>query len=396
MVSGPFDNLSRVLVSPEPASKFSSPIYVEPNPYVEGQGFDNILPRSGGDGASVDFVNVPSQCTIRIFTLDGDLVQVLKHDDQNSSRVRWNLFNKGRRPVASGIYLFSADVAGSSSFAARPDQVLEAFPPAPTLSVSFPRIGPCELPVKPVPPIPVPQVQTGVFVEPASAAEEFRKLFEFLCSEGNFGLAGNRITSNCPGSAFSKNSCSCLCQATKSTKRRFSIIVRPVSNNSKTVELHDGQVVEKVPTPSVTPVTRGDRENPNITMPESTDAGPGAINFGGFNFGYFSRSGDCIVSAKWQLFVHEFCGHGVLKQRIQNAKIFGCRPAHDETIITENAIAKDVAGAGSACGTFETARQGESFVKFGSQGALLFTLADGRYFEDCQPVKRASNFKKCQ
>ncbi len=119
LVSSPFDNLNRVLVSPQPSNQFAGQIYVEPNPYVEGRGFDNISPRSGGDGASVDFVNVPSQCTIRIFTLDGDLVQVLKHDDQNSSRVRWDLFNKGRRPVASGIYLFSVKTSNGDQHSGR-------------------------------------------------------------------------------------------------------------------------------------------------------------------------------------------------------------------------------------------------------------------------------------
>ena len=57
-------------------------IYVVPNPYV---GYSVIEPTNWLPGATrgerrIYFENLPSQCTIKIFTINGDLVQALQHD----------------------------------------------------------------------------------------------------------------------------------------------------------------------------------------------------------------------------------------------------------------------------------------------------------------------------
>ncbi|MCH8128093.1 hypothetical protein IIC38_19410, partial [candidate division KSB1 bacterium] len=110
LASSPLDNLTRLVVSPRSLDRFSGEIWVEPNPYIASAGFDNISSRSTGSRSSIDFVNVPSKCTIRILTIDGDLVHTLVHDDPNFSRVRWDLFNRDGRPIASGIYIFSVEI----------------------------------------------------------------------------------------------------------------------------------------------------------------------------------------------------------------------------------------------------------------------------------------------
>jgi hypothetical protein len=80
---------------------------VFPNPY---RGF-NRLENSRFD-KFVRFTNLPDPdefgpTTIRLFTLSGNPVKVIKHtkDNPNPNFRDWNLENEGGVPVASGIYL---------------------------------------------------------------------------------------------------------------------------------------------------------------------------------------------------------------------------------------------------------------------------------------------------
>lgn len=111
--SSPLINLTKVAASALPASTFGDKrVWVEPNPYIERSGFEDFqLPdqRAVENFRIIDFVNVPSPSTIRIFTIDGDLVQTLEHNNPNSSRARWNLLTRNTRPIASGIYLFAIE-----------------------------------------------------------------------------------------------------------------------------------------------------------------------------------------------------------------------------------------------------------------------------------------------
>jgi hypothetical protein len=83
-------------------------IRVVPNPYY---GF-STLDRSTSD-KFVTFRNLPLQCTIKIYTLNGDLIQTLvKSNTGNtatSSTIEWNLQNIERTPVASGVYIALID-----------------------------------------------------------------------------------------------------------------------------------------------------------------------------------------------------------------------------------------------------------------------------------------------
>jgi hypothetical protein len=54
------------------------------------------------------------RCTLRIFTLAGELVRQIEKDD-DSSQVTWDLTNRDGRLVASGIYLFHVDAPGVGS-----------------------------------------------------------------------------------------------------------------------------------------------------------------------------------------------------------------------------------------------------------------------------------------
>lgn len=75
-------------------------VIVVPNPYRGSERWDPT------GGSRVQFQNLTSQATIRIYTTSGDLVRELSHDDPLSASADWDLKNGQGEDVASGIYLF--------------------------------------------------------------------------------------------------------------------------------------------------------------------------------------------------------------------------------------------------------------------------------------------------
>jgi hypothetical protein len=87
-------------------------IYVVPNPYVayssmEGPGTDAT---KRGD-QKIQFRNLPPQCTIRIYTMVGELVTTLEKND-GSSMVDWNLLSNEGQRLAYGVYIYHVDAPG--------------------------------------------------------------------------------------------------------------------------------------------------------------------------------------------------------------------------------------------------------------------------------------------
>lgn len=81
-------------------------IRVVPNPYY---GY-NVNEKSSTQ-RFVTFRKLPVNCTIRIYTLNGDLVKKIVKNDQNST-TNWNLTNLDDIPIASGLYLALIDAPG--------------------------------------------------------------------------------------------------------------------------------------------------------------------------------------------------------------------------------------------------------------------------------------------
>ena len=90
-------------------------VAVYPNPYIgDGRyavsGYED--PNRTGfvdHERRIHFLNLPYECTIRIYTLDGDLVRKLHHPGNFSnadSKMQWDLRSTNNELVASGIYLF--------------------------------------------------------------------------------------------------------------------------------------------------------------------------------------------------------------------------------------------------------------------------------------------------
>jgi hypothetical protein len=107
-------------------------IRIVPNPYLAYSVYEN-----GANTGDVKITNLPNNCTVKIFTLDGVLVRTLTRalntdpvtnkpieitsgNDLNNTTgssaldnaLDWDLKNSSAIPVASGIYLFDINVPG--------------------------------------------------------------------------------------------------------------------------------------------------------------------------------------------------------------------------------------------------------------------------------------------
>ena len=62
-------------------------------------------------GIKVEFRNLPAcNSTVRIFTLAGDIVEVLYHDGTDGrGTLRWDLVSRNGQDVTSGVYLFAVE-----------------------------------------------------------------------------------------------------------------------------------------------------------------------------------------------------------------------------------------------------------------------------------------------
>ena len=97
-------------VSTEKATEALKKIRVVPNPYVTAAEFEQPLPpgiTSGRGERRIDFIHVPAQATIRIFTSRGDWVQTLAQTgNMEDGSVPWNLKTHENLDIAFGIYFY--------------------------------------------------------------------------------------------------------------------------------------------------------------------------------------------------------------------------------------------------------------------------------------------------
>jgi hypothetical protein len=95
---------------PNAATTASNEPYVVPNPYVGAASFEPAPFGVQGRGdRRIEFRNLPRFCTIRIFTVRGELVQTLYQDGALTGMVPWDLRTKDNLDVAPGLYLYTVD-----------------------------------------------------------------------------------------------------------------------------------------------------------------------------------------------------------------------------------------------------------------------------------------------
>ena len=90
-------------------------ITVVPNPYVVTnvlEPLDRQNPRDRGE-RRMYFNHLPRQCTIRIFTITGELVTTIEHNSTiDDGKAFWNLTTKDNFPVAFGVYIYHVQAEG--------------------------------------------------------------------------------------------------------------------------------------------------------------------------------------------------------------------------------------------------------------------------------------------
>jgi len=106
-----------------PFSVSSQPdrVTVVPNPYrtdrdytTESGGYEGLFGAWDENKRLIKFINLPEVCTIRIFSLSGDLVRTIQHDGRSTTGiprgdVNVPLVSESNRALASGIYIFTVD-----------------------------------------------------------------------------------------------------------------------------------------------------------------------------------------------------------------------------------------------------------------------------------------------
>jgi hypothetical protein len=128
-----FTTTARTAATKAQAKSTMKDIRVVPNPYYGRSDYQASL-----FDKRVKFTNLPAECTIKIFTVSGDLVRILTHNGASSNNVQngndrrntnplnlfaeptsgftametWNLQNDDGKYVASGMYIALVEAKG--------------------------------------------------------------------------------------------------------------------------------------------------------------------------------------------------------------------------------------------------------------------------------------------
>ncbi len=95
-------------------------VYIYPNPYridddYRGRGFEGRTEdfRPNDRVRTINFANLPPRCTIRIYTIDGDLVREIEHNmpvsDPKYTHDSWDMITRNTQLVVSGLYYWAIE-----------------------------------------------------------------------------------------------------------------------------------------------------------------------------------------------------------------------------------------------------------------------------------------------
>ena len=93
-----------------PNEQFPRQVYVVPNPFRQHSGLTGT-----GERYRMEFIGIPAVCKITIYTLLGDIVQVIHHDDGSGSEAWGSIerldyqLNMWTLGVAPGVYLYRVE-----------------------------------------------------------------------------------------------------------------------------------------------------------------------------------------------------------------------------------------------------------------------------------------------
>ena len=103
-------SLKPSVIDTEAARNELEDIAVVPNPYVGASAYEPRSQIEGRGERRVQFINLPRQCTIRIFNIRGELIKTLTHDGfLSNGAIFWDLRTEDQQDVAYGVYVFHVE-----------------------------------------------------------------------------------------------------------------------------------------------------------------------------------------------------------------------------------------------------------------------------------------------
>ncbi|MBP7460555.1 MAG: hypothetical protein KBA26_04655 [Candidatus Delongbacteria bacterium] len=89
-------------------------IRVVPNPYIVAATWEPTNPYNSGRGPQeIHFIHLPRQCTIRIYTVNGERVAQIEHNSANRDGTAvWNLLTLDNLAASYGIYIYHIEAPG--------------------------------------------------------------------------------------------------------------------------------------------------------------------------------------------------------------------------------------------------------------------------------------------
>jgi len=90
----------------EPGKSNAKSVRIVPNPYIVRAGEYNFT----GEDNRLLFVNLPAYCTLRIYTVTGDLIKTIQHQSGSADET-WDQVTNSNQVIASGVYILQVDQA---------------------------------------------------------------------------------------------------------------------------------------------------------------------------------------------------------------------------------------------------------------------------------------------
>jgi hypothetical protein len=88
-------------------------IAVVPNPYVGAASWEPASTDIGRGPRLIYFIHLPRECTIRIYTISGHLVQEIQHNGtMDNGQESWNLISRDGLDIGFGVYVYQVDAPG--------------------------------------------------------------------------------------------------------------------------------------------------------------------------------------------------------------------------------------------------------------------------------------------
>ena len=93
-------NFSQVYPGIQPQNN-PDKVKVVPNPYLSRSRF-----KESEFERKIRFTNLPSKCNIKIFTISGEIIFELNHEDEFSGNAWWDLRTLNNQEIGPGLYLY--------------------------------------------------------------------------------------------------------------------------------------------------------------------------------------------------------------------------------------------------------------------------------------------------